>query len=249
MSASTSAAPSESSRQSVFATTHWSVVLSAKGRDSPGSAEALEELCRTYWQPLYAYVRRRGYPLEDAKDLTQDFFAWLLQRDWLERADRQRGRFRSFLLASISHFLANEWDKANAQKRAGKRLVPLDFDVAEIHCSWHPKASPTPEESFDWHWALTLLEQVLNRLSGEFARDGKAELFEALKPCLLGERAAQPYAVLAAKLAMTEGSVKVAVHRLRQRYRELVREEVAQTVSSPIELEEEMRYLFAVLNR
>ncbi len=236
-------------RRPVFVTTHWSVVLSAKDQDPLRSVEALEGLCRTYWQPLYGYVRRRGYSPADAEDLTQGFFAWLLERDWLSGADEQRGRFRSFLLTSFSHILANEWDKVKAQKRGGGRIVSLQFDDAETGCAREPVNHLTPEQSFEWRWALTLLDQVMNRLSAEFARDGKTALFEALKPCLLGERTAQPYAILALKLAMTEGSVKVAVHRLRQRYRWLLRDEIASTVARPEEVEEELRYLFAVLAR
>lgn len=240
---------SEVARQSVFATTHWSVVLTAGRSDVPQAQDALEKLCQTYWYPLYAYVRRRGYAQADAEDLTQEFFAWLLERNWLGGADQQRGRFRSFLLTSFSRFLANEWDKARTQKRGGGRIVSLQFDDAEAGCAREPVDNATPEQSFEWRWALTLLEQVMNRLSAEFARDGKAELFEALKPCLLGERTTQPYVTLASKLAMTEGSVKVAVHRLRQRYRQLLRDEIANTVAKPEEVEEELRYLFAVLAR
>jgi RNA polymerase sigma factor (sigma-70 family) len=248
---STSAAETQKAvdRSPVFVTTHWSVVLTAKNQDSFRSAEALETLCRTYWHPLYAYVRRRGYSPADAEDLTQEFFAWLLERNWLGRADQQRGRFRSFLLTSISNFLANEWDKARTQKRGSGRIVSLQSDKAETGCDHESADNLTPEQSFEWRWALTLLDQVMNRLCVEFARDGNAELFETLKPCLLGERLAQPYAILASKLAMTEGSVKVAVHRLRQRYRQLLRDEIANTVTKPEEVEEELRYLFAVLAR
>lgn len=225
------------------------MVLAAGRSDVPHAQDALEKLCQTYWYPLYAYVRRRGYSPADAEDLTQAFFAWLLERDWLGRADPQRGRFRSFLLTSISNFLANEWDKARTQKRGGGRVVSLQRDEAEGRCTREPMDNLTPEQSFEWRWALALLEQVMNRLSAEFARDGKAELFDALKPCLLGERAAHPYAALASTLAMTEGSVKVVVHRLRQRYRQLLRDEIANTVMKPEEVEEEMRHLFAVLAR
>jgi RNA polymerase sigma-70 factor (ECF subfamily) len=233
----------------VFATTHWSVVLAAGRSDIPQARDALEKLCQTYWYPLYAYVRRRGYSPADAEDLTQQFFAWLLERDWLGGADQQRGRFRSFLLTSFSNYLANEWDKARTQKRGGGRVVSLQRDEAEIRCTREPVDNLTPEQSYEWRWALTLLDQVMNRLSAEFARDGKAELFEVLKPCLLGERTAQPYAALASKLAMTEGSMKVAVYRLRQRYRQLLRDEIANTVATPEEVEEELRYLSAVLAR
>jgi RNA polymerase sigma factor (sigma-70 family) len=245
----------ELSQPRVFATTHWSVVLTAGQNDAQQAQEALEKLCRIYWYPLYIYVRRRGYSPADAEDLTQEFFAWLLERKWLGRADPQRGRFRSFLLTSISNFLANEWDKAKSQKRGGGRIVSLQRDDAEARYTWEPmsystlESTVTPEQSFEWRWALTLLDEVMNRLSAEFIQDDKKELFEELKPCLLGESEAQPYAVLAKKLGMTEGSVKVAVHRLRQRYRQLLRDEIAGTVANPEEVEEEMRYLFAVLTR
>ena len=247
MSTSAAGTPEMADRSPIFATTHWSVVLAAGGSDVPQARDALEKLCRAYWYPLYAYVRRRGYSPADAEDLTQAFFAWLLERDWLGRADQQRGRFRSFLLTSLGNFLANEWDKARAQKRGGGRVVPLQRDEAETRCAREPVDHLTPEQSFEWRWALTLLDQVMNRLSAEFARDGKEALFEALKPCLLGERTAQPYAALASTLAMTEGSVKVSVYRLRQRYRQLLRDEIANTVAKPEEVEEEMCHLFAVL--
>lgn len=233
--------------QAVFATTHWSVVLGAGRNESPQAQQSLEKLCQTYWLPLYAFVRRRGYAEADAKDLTQDFFAWVLERNWLARADQDRGRFRSFLLTSISHFLDNEWDKSRAQKRGGGRVIALPFDAADTSCPWEPADQRNPEQSFEYRWALALLEQVMNRLYAEYAGRGKSALFEALKPCLLGDRTAQPYAGLAAQLQTTEGSVKVAVHRLRQRYRQLLREEVANTVTKPDQVEEEMRYLFAVL--
>ena len=239
----------EVARQAVFATTHWSVVLAAGRSDAPQAQASLEKLCQTYWLPLYAYVRRRGHSEADAKDLTQAFFAWLLERDWVEHADPQRGRFRSFLLTSISRFLANEWDKSQTQKRGGARVVSLSFDAADTSCRWEPADNVTPEQSFEWRWALTLLDQVMGRLCAEFAAEGKAELFEELKPCLLGERSAQPYATLAPKLGMTEGSVKVAVHRLRQRYRQLLRQEIANTVASPDEVEDELKHLFAVIAR
>jgi RNA polymerase sigma factor (sigma-70 family) len=246
----TAAGTSEvANRSPVFVTTHWSVVLSAKDGDSPKFATALETLCRIYWHPLYTYVRRRGYSPADAEDLTQAFFAWLLERNWLERADQQRGRFRTFLLTSAGNFLSNEWDKARTQKRGSGRIVSLQGNESETGYAHEPADHLTPEQSFEWHWALTLLDRVMNRLGAEFNQDGKTELFESLKPCLLGERTAQPYALLAVKLAMTEGSVKVSVHRLRQRYRQLLRDEIANTVAKPEEVEEELRYLFAVLAR
>jgi RNA polymerase sigma factor (sigma-70 family) len=239
----------EVAREAVFATTHWSVVLAAGRSDSPQAQDSLEKLCQTYWLPLYAYVRRRGYAEADAKDLTQAFFAWLLERRWLERADQQRGRFRSFLLTSLSGFLSNEWDKARAQKRGGGRTISLPFGATDTSCGWEPADNSTPEQTFEWRWALTLLDEVMTQLCADYARQGKAELFEQLKPCLLGDRTAQPYASLASQLGMTEGSVRVAVHRLRQRYRQLLREQIAHTVTKPEEIEDEMRYLFAVLAR
>ncbi len=237
----------EVAQRAVFATTHWSVVLAAGQGDSPKAEASLEKLCQTYWYPLYVYVRRRGYAEADAKDLTQAFFAWLLERDWLANVDQQRGRFRSFLLTSMSGFVANQWHKSRTQKRGGGRVISLPLGTADERYQWEPADNFTPEQSFEWRWALALLDEVMNRLCGEYADQGKAELFEELKPCLLGDRTAQPYAALAPKLGMTEGSVKVAVHRLRQRYRQLLREEIADTVAEPEEVEEEMRHLFAVL--
>jgi RNA polymerase sigma-70 factor (ECF subfamily) len=233
----------------IFATTHWSVVLTAGRGDTPQARNALEKLCQTYWRPLYTYARRRGHSPEDAQDLTQSFFAWLLERNWLERADQQRGRFRSFLLVTFSRFLSNEWDRLKAQKRGGAQLITLEFDAAEALCQSQLAENSTPEQSFERRWALSLLDEVMNRLAAEFTRDGKAELFARLKPCLLGERTSQPYAALAAAVGMTEGSVKVAVHRLRQRYRQILRETIADTVEKPEEIEDELRYLFAVLAR
>lgn len=225
------------------------MVLTAGQGDVPKAADALDKLCRSYWHPLYAYARRRGYSPVDAEDLTQGFFAWLLGRKSLESADPERGRFRTFLLSSFSNFLANEWDKTRAQKRGGGLIESRPRDAAENHFAFEPADHFTPEQAFEWRWALTLLEQVMSRIAAEFARDGKTDVFEALKPCLLGERAAQPYAALASKLSMTEGSVKVAVFRLRQRYRQLLRNEIANTVAKPEEVEQELSYLFAVLSR
>jgi RNA polymerase sigma-70 factor (ECF subfamily) len=236
-------------RKSVFATTHWSVVLTAGRADTPQARNALETLCQVYWFPLYAYVRRRGYSPEDARDLTQGFFAWLLERNWLGRAEKERGRFRSFLLTSFSRFLTNEWDRLKAQKRGGHGSIILEFDAAEALCEPQLADNLTPEQSFERLWAVKLLDQVMTQLQNEFVQDGKAELFETLKPCLLGERTAQPYAALAAKIGITEGMVKVAVHRLRLRYRQVLREIIGDTVEKPEEIEEELRYLFSVLAR
>jgi RNA polymerase sigma factor (sigma-70 family) len=235
-------------RKAVFVTTHWSLVLAARRSDSTQASAALASLCRIYWYPLYAYVRRRGYSVEDAQDLTQEFFARLLEQRWLGQADRTRGRFRTFLLSAMSHFLANEWDKARAQKRGGAvQLVPLQFDAAETRYGKEPTDPFTPEQAYERRWAVTLLEAVLQRLQKECVAEGKAELFEALKPCLVGERDSQPYVSLATRLRLSEGAVKVAVHRLRQRFRQLLRDEIANTVATPAEVDEEMHHLFAVL--
>jgi RNA polymerase sigma factor (sigma-70 family) len=232
----------------VFVTTHWSVVLTAARSDTTRACAALEKLCQTYWYPLYAYVRRRGHSPEDAQDLTQEFFTRLLERNWVGRADQQKGRFRSFLLSAMNHFLADEWDKARAQKRGGGVMpVPLQFDTAETRYGHEPSDSVTPEQNYERRWVLTLLDKVLCRLRSEYEQEGRAELFTALHPCLVGDRTDQPYAGLAAKLGVSEGTVKSAVHRLRQRYRQLLRDEIAQTVAEPGEVDEELRHLFAVL--
>ena len=233
-----------------FATTQWTVVLSAGDPGSPQAATALEALCRAYWYPLYAYVRRRGYSPADAQDLTQEFFAHLLEHHWVARADRHKGRFRSFLLTAMKRFLANEWDKVKTLKRGGQaQRVPLPLDAAETRYTQEPADTSTPEQVFEKRWALALLESVLGHLREEYVRDGKATLFDTLKPCLLGSRELQPYAAVAAELHMTEGAVKVAVCRLRERYRDRLREEIAQTVASPADVEEELRHLFRVLAR
>ena len=235
-------------RHAAFVTTHWSVVLTAGRSDTTRAQAALARLCQAYWYPLYAYVRRRGYGPPDAQDLTQEFFARLLAQNWLAQADRERGRFRTFLLAALSHFLANEWDKARAQKRGGAvQFVPLQLDNAETRYGHEPADPVTPEQCFERRWALALLDEVLNRLRQEQVAAGAGALFDTLKPCLAGTRQAQPYAALAAELGMTEGAVKVAVHRLRHRYRQLLREEIANTVATPGEVDEEMHHLFAVL--
>ena len=234
----------------VFATTHWSLVLAAGDGDATAAREALARLCRTYWYPLYAYVRRKGHSPHDAEELTQEFFLQVLEHNWVARADRSRGRFRSFLLMAMNRFLSNAWDRAQTEKRGGKwRRVPLTLDDAESRFSREPVETRTPEQEFEKQWALTLLEHVLDTLCAEYAERGQAALFNALKPCLVGRRETQPYHQLGAELGMTEGSVKVAVFRLRQRYRERLMEEIAHTVASPDEVESEVRHLFRVLAR
>ncbi len=235
-------------RQPVFVTTHWSVVLAAGRKDTSQAASALSTLCASYWFPLYAYVRRRGYGPEDAQDLTQEFFARLLERDWLGQADRERGRFRTFLLSALSHFLANEWDKAKARKRGGAvKFVPIQLNRAETRYGQEPADSSTPEQIYERRWAVTLLDRVLEHLQQEYAAESKSEFLETLKPCLLGEGDHQPYATLASKLGLSEGALKVAIHRVRKRYRQLLREEIAHTVATPAEVQEEMQHLLRVL--
>jgi RNA polymerase sigma factor (sigma-70 family) len=232
-----------------FALTHWSVVLAAGRSDSVLARDALEKLCRAYWFPIYAFVRRRGHSPHDAQDLTQEFFARLLEKNYLADVDRARGRFRSFLLGAVKHFLANEWDKARAQKRGGGKIpVPIDFSTAETSFGIEPADRWTAEKIFDRRWALALLEQVLRRLREEHVRDGKERLFDQLKPTLTEASRSIPYAEIATRLGSSEGAVKVAVHRLRLRYRELLRAEIADTVSSPEEVEDEIRQLFRTLS-
>ena len=233
-------------RRPVFVTTHWSVVLTAGRSDTSRAHAALATLCRNYWFPIYAFVRRRGFSPHDAQDLTQEFFARLLERNWVATADPLRGRFRSFLLGTLNHFLANEWRKEHAQKRKGSvQCVPLD--TAETRYGNEPVANSTPERDFERRWALSLLDAVLRRLAVEFENENRAETFALLKPCLVGDRDSQPYAVLSRKLCLSEAAIKVTVHRLRKRYRQLLRDEVAQTVASPDEVEAEIRHLIGVL--
>jgi RNA polymerase sigma factor (sigma-70 family) len=231
-----------------FVTTHWSVVLTAGSGNTDGAREAVARLCQTYWHPLYAYVRRVGHSPHDAQDLTQEFFARLLEKNYLAGADESRGRFRSFLLASLKHFLANEWHKAHAQKRGGGQIpIPIDMASAETSIGFEPADTTTAEKIYERRWALTLLESVLRRLRGEYVRDGKQKLFEQLKPTLTEASRSVAYAEIARRLDTTEGAVKVAVHRLRQRYREVLRAEIAETVAEPAEVDDELRNLFAAL--
>jgi RNA polymerase sigma-70 factor (ECF subfamily) len=248
MPSSASSQSSGPSNAANFAPTRWSVVLTARGSDSTHVRDALEKLCRTYWPPIYAFVRRQGHSPHDAQDLTQEFFARLLEKNYLADVDRAKGKFRSFLLASLKHFLANEWDKAMAQKRGGGKIfVPIDAQSAETKLGIDPADAQSADKIFERRWALTLLEQVLRRLREEYIGDGKEELFEQLKPTLTEASGRISYAAMGARLGMSEGAVKVAVHRLRQRYRELLRAEIAETVASASEVEDELRNLFAAL--
>jgi RNA polymerase sigma-70 factor (ECF subfamily) len=223
-------------------------VLTACSGDTPRARVALGGLCQTYWYPLYAYVRRRGHPAHDAQDLTQEFFAQLLERHSLATASPQRGRFRSFLLTALNHFLANEWHKARTGRRGGGNPVTsLDWAEAEKRYDLEPADHRSPDKLFEKQWALTLLSEVLNRLETEYQQDGKLELFTALKQTLTGTRESQPYLELAEKLDMNEGAIKVAVHRLRRRYRDLIRAAIADTLDETENIDDEMRHLFSAL--
>jgi RNA polymerase sigma factor (sigma-70 family) len=239
----------DTSRTGKFSTTHWSVVLQSGQGDSLEAHEALEKLCRSYWYPLYAYVRRKGHGQHDAQDLTQEFFARLLEKKCLSLADRSRGRFRSFLLTSLQHFLVNEWAKAQTVRRGGAhRFISWDEQDAEALYLAEPTDNLAPDRIFEKRWATSLLDRVLTRLREEYAAADKSKLFEALKVFVWGERNETTYQEMAAQLRMTEGAIKVAVHRLRHRYRELLRAQVAQTVSSTAEVDEELRYLVSTVS-
>ncbi len=228
--------------------THWSAVLAAGQPGSRRAAAAIEELCRTYWYPLYAYIRRRGYEVEEAQDLTQEFFTEMLENHWLKSADPQRGKFRSFLLGAMNHFLANDWRRAHTLKRGGgKALISLD-DTAERRYAADAATGLTPEKMYERRWAWSLFERAFSRLREQYAAAGKARLYDVLKGFLADDIDEGDYARLAGQLEMTHGAVGTAVHRLRDRYRELVREEVAHTVADPAEVEDEIRSLLAALS-
>jgi RNA polymerase sigma-70 factor (ECF subfamily) len=232
---------------SQFATTHWSLILAARDRAEPGAEDALGSLCGEYWYPLYAYIRRRGHNPDDAHDLTQEFFARLLEKDVLADVDRGKGKFRSFLLATCNHFLANEYDRAHAMKRGGgRRMFSLDAADAEGRYRAEPADSLTPEKLFERRWALALLQRVMARLRDEFEAKAKEKVFEQLRGFLVGDKGSG-YRAAAEALGLSEGAVKVAVHRLRQRYRELLHEEIGRTVGGPDEVADEVRALFAAL--
>jgi DNA-directed RNA polymerase specialized sigma24 family protein len=235
-------------RSPVFLTTHWSAVVAAGRSDTPQAQAAIEKLCQIYWYPLYAYVRRRGHSVEDAQDWTQEFFSRLLAGNWVGDADRTKGRFRTFLLTALNRFLANEWDRAHAKKRGGGVVsVPLDTAVAENRYCADAGNALAPDRLYDRQWAMTLLERALGRLETEHQRLGKAAEFTVLGPALTAERGDIPYATMAAQLDLNEPAVRMAVHRLRKRFREVFREEIVQTVADPGEVEEEIRHLLAAL--
>jgi len=233
--------------RAAFATTHWSVVLTAQER-SPAADAALEKLCRTYWWPLYGFVRRHGFGPEEAQDLTQGFFALLLERRDLDVVRREKGRLRSYLLVSLKNFLAKARRRELTLKRGeGRALVPLDELIAREHADLEPADNLTADKIYERRWALTLLEQVLTRLEAEYRAAGNAKLFDYLKKFLSDEPGRQSQAEVAAELGMTENAVKQAFHRLRQRYRQLLHDEIAQTVAVPGDVEEELRHFISVL--
>lgn len=232
----------------MFATTRWTLVLAAGDAGAAEGREALEQLCRAYWFPLYAYIRRRGHDAHAAEDLTQGFFARLLERNDLARLTREGGKFRSFLLTTLNHFLANEHERNQALKRGGGRpLLSLDDDSAEDRYLREPAHAESPDRLYERQWALALMEGAFMRLEAEQASTGKAATFAALRPFLSREPDPGEYAPLAARLELAPGTLAVQVHRLRERYRQLVRAAVADTVDNPLDVDAEMRHLRAAL--
>jgi RNA polymerase sigma factor (sigma-70 family) len=231
---------------SQFPTTRWTLVVAAGDRHRKEARAALASLCENYWYPLYVYLRRRGYSSDHAQDLTQEFFVRVLEGRYLDRAEPQRGRFRAFLLTSLKFFVADEGDRQRAQKRGGGMVVPLEFSSGEERYQREPAHDETPERIFERRWAVSVLERVVEKLRNEFVHHGRPEHFERLKVFLLG-RSDAPYAALAREMNTSEGALKVAIHRLRKRYRELFRQEIADTVADPADVESELRFLAAVL--
>ncbi len=231
-----------------FPTTRWTLVVAAGDPDLKAARSALASLCENYWYPLYAYLRRRGYSSEEAQDLTQEFFVRVLEGRYLDRAQPEKGRFRAFMLTSLKFFVADEGDRARAQKRGAGLVLPLEFSSGEERYQREPSHDETPERIFERRWALSVLDRVIERLRVEFVQGGRSAHFDHLKVFLLGQPDV-PYAVLARELNTSEGALKVAIHRLRRRYRELFRREIADTVSDPAEVESELRHLAATLTK
>jgi RNA polymerase sigma factor (sigma-70 family) len=231
-----------------FTTTHWSVVLAAKEGQTPESFAALEKLCRTYWYPLYAHIRRRGYSESDAQDLTQELFKRLLEKQFLSGLLREGGRFRSFLLTALQRFLVENWERSRAQKRGGGQpIISIDAQTAEERYRLEPRDERTPETFYNYRWAMALLDQVLSRLQEECSEAGKEELFHQLRTYMVEGATEMSYAEGAQRLGMTEEALRKAVQRLRKRYQELFRQEISETLANPAEVEEELRYLQTVM--
>jgi len=233
-----------------FSTTHWSTVLEAADHASTRSVEALERLCRAYWYPLYAHVRQRGTEVEEAQDLTQEFFARFLAKGYLDQVRPERGRFRNYLLTALNHFLADEWDRRKRQKRGGGTPpLRIDAQAGEDLMRFEPVDTASPDRLYERRWAVALLNQVLDHLSEEYERAGKGRLFRVLQTFLVGDVAEPSYAQAGLELGMSEGALRIAVHRLRRRYAELFRLHIAHTVSDPTDIDDEMRHLLTVLGR
>ena len=234
--------------QARFATTHWSIVLAAGDKADSHCVMALQTLCRTYWYPLYAYIRHQGYGPQDAEDLIQSFFVFLLEKNRLESLVQDKGKFRSFLLTALNHFRVDQWKKGQSHKRGGGRShLSLNIKDAETRYAHEPVDTTTPEKLFEINWAVTLLNTVFNTLQQEYQAKEQGKLFEKLNFCLTGQRSTLPYTQLATQLDLSEANIKVTIHRLRKRYRELLRQQVAHTVATSEEVEEELRSLFKVL--
>lgn len=243
-------ADSDSQKSPEFATTRWSVVRAAGHDSSIESREALTTLCQAYWYPLYVYARRRVSDASEAQDLTQAFFAELLEKNYVATADPERGRFRAYLVTAFKHFLSKEWEKARAQKRGGGQLpISLDFEAGDSRYRIEPATELTPEQLYDRQWALTLLDRIMQNLEDEYAQAGRTRQFELLKRYIIGEQSAakSTYREVARELEMTQGAAKMAAHRMRRRYRELLRQEILQTVTSAEEVDDEIRNLFTTL--
>jgi RNA polymerase sigma-70 factor (ECF subfamily) len=232
-----------------FRTTSWSLILAAASDPTTAARQALSILCQTYWNPVYAFIRRKGYDPDQAQDLTQEFFARLIEKNYLGDADRERGRFRSFLLTAVKHFLANEWDRAQAQKRGAGRF-PISIDTAAAE-GWYVPAvvdPVTPECLFERRWALSLLDRVLSRLKEDYTAAGKADQFAVMESFLNNDPDGERYEQAADRLGVSSGALRMSVSRMRSKYRALLREEIAETVTTPEEVDEEIRFLLSSLN-
>jgi RNA polymerase sigma factor (sigma-70 family) len=250
MALKSSDSPTAVHRPAQFATTHWSVVRRAGVNGTPESREALETLCRTYWYPLYVYIRRRDHSSEDAQDLTQQFFALLLKHDYFRLADPKRGRLRTFLLRALENFLTNEWHRARRLKRGGgATILPFNLESGEERYGRESATHLPPDRAYERQWAMTLLDQVLGALKAEYASSGNLRVFVELADLLWGKESSVSFAQIGRRLGVTEGAARGAMHRLRMRYRDRLRLEVAQTVAEPVEVDEELRHLISVISQ